>query len=395
MDSRFPSLLVSVPKGAIDLSWGHPSERLHPKADVEKAIAHMFKTKGVIPLQYGPEQGFGPLLESLASFLSNEPGYTLPVTPECLYVTAGASQALDMLCTLLTQAGDVIYVEEPTYYLVSKIFNDHHLRMVGVPTDAHGIRPDALEVMLNDTRFPNPTILYTIPTFHNPMGNVLPAERRKALVELAKRHNFTIASDEAYHLLYYGKIPPSPLATFDTSKDGVVVSLGSFSKILAPGLHLGWIQAKPPIVKRFVDMGLSTSGGSMNQFTANVVHSVIELGLLDKNIAFLRKTYSERVQAMSEALKRHLSDEVEFIMPEGGYFFWLRCKKNIDTEKLWPIAMEMGVTFRPGQAFSPSRVFPREFRLTFALCESDEIEEGVRRLAEAFSHYHGTYPARA
>ncbi len=388
MTPSFPSLLISVPEGVIDLGWGHPSERLHPKEIIQKAIDHMFQTKGVMPLQYGPEQGFGPLLESLAKFLSREEGYNAQVGPESLYITGGASQGLDLACTLLTQFGDIVYVEEPTYYLVEKIFNDHRLGIVGVPTDADGLRIDALEEMLQDPAVPNPRLLYTIPTFHNPMGNVLHPERRKALIGLAQEHNFTIAADEAYQLLHYTKVPPPPLALYDISEQGLVISLGSFSKTLAPGLHLGWIHARPQLIRRFVDMGLSTSGGSMNHFSANVVNSVIELGLLKENLAFLRKTYGERVQTLADSLRQDMYDEVSFPVPDGGYFMWLTCKKDVDTEELLRFALEAGVTFRPGQAFSASRIFPKEMRLTFALCEPEELQKGVTRLAEAFRAYH-------
>ena len=386
MSIALPPLLISVPEGVIDLSWGHPSERLHPRHAIRKAIDHMFADGNVMPLQYGPEQGFGPLLESLAGFLSREESYNAAIAPEALYVTGGASQGLDMTCTLLTQAGDVAYVEEPTYYLVSKIFNDHRLRIVGVPTDSLGIQTDALSRMLHDPAIPNPKLLYVIPTFHNPLGVVLPSDRRRRLIQLAEEFDFTIASDEAYQLLHYTEAPPPPLAMYDTCERGVAVSLGSFSKILAPGLHLGWIHARPELIRRFVDMGLSTSGGSMNQFTANVAHSVIELGLLEDNVSLLRKTYGGRVSELAKALHDELDEEVEFATPDGGYFFWVTCR-NVDTEDLLSFAREAGVTFRPGQAFSASHSFPQQLRLTFALCEPEELKRGVKRLAYALQAY--------
>ena len=176
MTDLLPALLISVPEGVIDLGWGHPSPRLHPLAAMQQAAAHVFAHTRVAALQYGAEQGFGPLLESLAAFLSQQDAYGMPVEPETLFLTCGASQALDMACTLLTHAGDTVFVEEPTYYLVQRIFADHHLNVIGVPTDADGLCPDALDAMLTDPTLPRPTLLYTIPTFQNPSGS--PPDRR-------------------------------------------------------------------------------------------------------------------------------------------------------------------------------------------------------------------------
>ena len=387
MTDLLPALLISVPEGVIDLGWGHPSPRLHPLAAMQQAAAHVFAHTRVAALQYGAEQGFGPLLESLAAFLSQQDAYGMPVEPETLFLTCGASQALDMACTLLTHAGDTVFVEEPTYYLVQRIFADHHLNVIGVPTDADGLCPDALDAMLTDPTLPRPTLLYTIPTFQNPSGSVLSQERRQALVDLAQRYAFTVLADEVYHLLHYGSPPPLPLVAFDRSAPGCVISLGSFSKILAPGLRVGWIQANPALIQRFVQAGMIASGGGLNQFVAALVHATLELDLLAQNLAILRATYGEREQALASTLQTQLGEEVDFTVPGGGYFFWLTCQDEIDTEALLPIAQQVGVSYRPGQAFSASRLFPHALRLSFALYETDELTQGVKRLARALAMY--------
>jgi DNA-binding transcriptional MocR family regulator len=347
----------------------------------------MFTNTRVAALQYGAEQGFGPLLESLAAFLSQQEAYAMHVEPETLFLTGGASQALDLACTLFTHPGDTVFVEEPTYFLVHRIFTDHHLRVVGVPTDAAGLRPDALEAILTDTAQPQPRLLYTIPTFQNPTGSVLPSARRQALVNLAQRYHFTVLADEVYHLLHYDSPPPPPLVAFDTTTRGCVVSLGSFSKILAPGLRLGWIQAHPALIRRFVQAGVVASGGGLNHFTSVLVHAVLELGLLAQNIATLRTTYGERVQALATALRTHLPQDVSFTIPGGGYFFWLTCEPGIDTEALLPLAHQVGVSYRPGQVFSATHGFSRALRVSFALYEANELVQGVERLAKALRAY--------
>ena len=383
-----PAVLISIPDGMIDLGWGHPSPRLHPLAAMQQAAMQAFTTTRVATLQYGAEQGFGPLLESLAAFLSQQEAYAMHVAPATLFLTGGASQALDLVCTLFTQPGDTVFVEEPTYYLVQRIFHDHHLRVMGVPTDAAGLHTEALETMLADATTPSPVLLYTIPTFQNPAGSVLPLERRQALVQLAQQYHFTIVADEVYHLLHYGPPPPPPLVAFDHTAAGQVISLGSFSKILAPGLRLGWAQAHPALIRRLVQAGMVASGGGLNHFTSVLVHATLELGLLAQNIATLRATYSERVQALATALHTYLPRQVHFTTPGGGYFFWLQCQPDVDTEALLPLAQQTGVSYRPGQAFSAARAFPQALRISFALYETEALVQGIARLAKALEMYH-------
>ena len=221
MTSPLPSLLISIPDGVVDLGWGHPSPRLHPTDALATAAQSVLAKQSAVPLQYGAVEGFGPLLESLATYLSTQEAYgeavapeSLSLTagasaaPESLSLTAGASAAIDLATTLYTIAGDTVIVEEPTYYLIEQIFVDHGLNVVGVPTDASGLDTDALAGLLASPESPGPKLLYTIPTYQNPNGSVLPLERRRHLVELAQRHGFTIIADEVYQLLHYGPPPP-------------------------------------------------------------------------------------------------------------------------------------------------------------------------------------------
>ncbi|ETW99913.1 MAG: hypothetical protein ETSY2_40065 [Candidatus Entotheonella gemina] len=383
MATSLPSVLISIPEGVLDLSWGHPSPRLHALDVFQRAAAHAWATTRAATLQYGAEQGFGPLLNALAAFLSQQPAYRMTVAPESLFLTGGASQAIDLACTLFAREGDTILVEEPTYYLVSKIFTDHHLRVIGVPTDADGLCADILESILADPSQPKPALLYTIPTYQNPSGSVLSLERRRALVDLAQRYGFLVLSDDVYQLLHYGPPPPPPLVAFDDT--GCVVSLGSFSKILAPGLRLGWVQAHPTLIRRFMATGMVASGGGLNHMTSTLVHAVLDQGWLAPNIDMLRTTYAARVQALAAALRTHLRDKVCFEAPGGGFFFWLTCPPHVDTAALLPLAQEAGVSYRPGPGFSPSGGFSNALRVSFALYEIDELEEVVKRLAQVLT----------
>ena len=388
MSARLPSLLAEIKEGVIDLGWGHPSPRLHPLEAIRQAADRLFSRGDTGPLQYGATQGYGPYLEALAGFLSRQPSYGMSVDPRSLLLTAGASQGLDLACTLFTREGDTVLVEEPTYFVIRGIFRDHHLDVSGVPTDRDGMDVDALEEMLENGL--TPRFIYTIPSYHNPTGSVLPEGRRKRLVELAHRFDFWVLADEVYQMVHFTDVPPGPLISFDGDAGGRTISFGSFSKILSPGLRIGWIQAAPEVVNRFADAGVTFSGGGFNHFTAALVKEVIEAGLLDENIARLRAVYSERAGVMDLAIRRDLGDRVNYSVPAGGYYFWLRFREGLDTVALLPEAEQGGVSYRPGNAFTESGRFPDFLRLTYTLYEKDDLAEGVRRLAAAVASFgHG------
>jgi len=385
-----PSLLISIPKGIIDLGWGHPSANLHPVQYLSTAAKKVL-SENPIALQYGATQGFGPLLESLSIFLSQEASYDHQVNPRDLFLSGGASQAIDFTTTLFTKAGDTVFLENPTYYLVERIFQDHHLNVVSIPTDNLGMDVDQLEKMLHDNTIPIPKLVYIIPVFQNPTGVVLPLERRKKLVALAEEFNFKILADEVYQLLYYNSPPPKPIVLFDKSKSGCVISLGSFSKILAPGLRLGWIHANPNIIKVFQNAGITESGGGFNHFTSNIVNVIVELGFLKQNIINLKETYKKRINSITNTLDSFHRYRLVFSTPAGGYFFWLNYKDNIDTTLLLKIARKNGVSFRPGIDFSPDNSYRNSLRISLALYRSDELTEGLNRLDYSVDEYLNTF----
>jgi 2-aminoadipate transaminase len=196
-----------------------------------------------------------------------------------------------------------------------------------------------------------PKFLYTVPTFQNPGGFTLPEGRRDKLVQLSQEHDFIIAADEVYHFLNYSDRQVKPFAAYADLE--TVISLGSFSKILAPGLRLGWLQAHPEVIKRLVTSGLLDSGGGLNPFTSAIVRELLEAGDLENNIASLIAAYRSRLAAMETALRRELP-QAEFVTPEGGFFFWVRLP-GVDAEQLQQKALEVQVGFRPGVHFSSQK----------------------------------------
>ena len=372
---------LNMPPGMIDFSAGQPSLSLHPLTLLREAASDRLAGSESPFLAYGAEQGDGYFRIALAGFLSEH--YGIPVEADQLFVTTGASMGLDLLCTLFTKAGDTIFVEEPSFFLALRILADHHLNIVSLPMDANGLIMETLEEELSRHR---PVFLYSVPTFHNPSSVTLSAERRTQLVELSRNHDFFIIADEVYHLLNYRKTPPPPpMASFIGSN--TVFSLGSFSKILAPGLRLGWIQAGPQLLDRLIRCGLLDSGGGLNPFTSAVVRSAIEMGLQQSQLAKLITTYTERKVALGAALREHLPDSVHFTDPDGGFFTWLVFPEGVDSAKMLSDARRNNVGYLPGIKFSSAKKLNNCARLCFAYFDVPELEEGARRLGEAFESY--------
>lgn len=368
---------IQVNPDQIDFGIGQPGFDLLPLKLMRRAAQRRLAADDATLLNYGHAQGDGRFRQSLAHFLTAQ--YETAVSPQHLFLTAGASQGLDFLCTMLTQPGDTIFVEEPTYFLALRIFADHKLNIVGIPLDDDGLNLDALEAAL---RQHTPVFLYTIPTYQNPTGITLSAERRAALLALAQRHNFRIVADEVYHLLHYGLQPPPPLAAFSDSEQ--VISVGSFSKICAPGLRLGWLQAAPAVLAPLADAGLVDSGGGLSHFTANLVQPLLDSGDQDEYVRQLRHTYRRRVQTMAAALAAQLGDRVQFVVPQGGFFFWCTVA-GVDTAVLLPHAVRYGTGFQPGAKFSSQQGCHHQMRLSFAFYDQAAIATGIARLAQTIA----------
>jgi DNA-binding transcriptional MocR family regulator len=250
--------------------------------------------------------------------------------------------------------------------------------VVGLPTDEDGLVIEALEEALARYR---PAFVYTIPTHQNPSGTTLPPDRRRRLVELSQQHGFTVLADEVYHCLSYEDPPPPPLASFIDS--GTVLSLGSFSKILAPGLRLGWVQGRADRLQTLAQCGLLDSGGGLNPFTAAIVRSALELGLQGQHLNRLRQVYAARLDALDAALQRHLAGQLTYRRPAGGFFIWARLAAGLDAEALMASAQTHGVSFRPGVRFSSSNRLRDAMRLCFAYYDEERLTEGVARLGLA------------
>ena len=382
----------------VDMALGHPSPGLLPLDLMRTAAEQRFDQGDPLILQYGQEQGDLGFRTELARFLEQRTGGD--VAPETLMVTGGVSQAIALLCSLYTRPGDEVVVEDPTYFLALRIFADFGLKVTSLPGDAEGLDPEALEDYVRTRNSAVPLrFLYTIPVFQNPTGKTLSSKRRQRLINLAEKYGFLIVADEAYQLLGYEVAPPPPMACSASSK---VISLGSFSKILGPGLRLGWLQAgagadlpsearggagtdlrtAPEHIQKLINCGMLDSGGGLNPFTSSIVRSMFQSGSMDRHLDRLIDVYRQRMNVLSRSIRTELSEYMEFKSPGGGYFIWLKLPDGVDTRRLKKAAPSYKVNFIPGSRTSSQGSFEQYLRLSISYNDELRLQLGVQRLAE-------------
>jgi len=313
---------------------------------------------------YGVEEGPTSFIYNLSKLLTN--GYQDNVPMEDLMLTPGASAGLFFAVSILTDTSKCkVFVESPTYFLVLRVLADLGInsdRIVPVPVDSDGMDVDYLQRQLVTVK-PDParacgkycSFVYTIPTYHNPTGVCLSPHKSVKLIQLSRRFNFLIICDDVYNLLYYNDSAPKRLVAYDKEITGQrsVVSNGSFSKILAPGIRLGWFETSPSIKARLTGCGVVDSGGSLNAVAAGIVASSIEMGLLQQNLESLRSTYKNRMNAVVEVLRKGLPDSFEVRNPQGGYFVWVTGPDGFDAKCFGQLcASQYGVEFLHGEVCS-------------------------------------------
>jgi len=368
------------PPGAIPFVYGHADPDLLPVEKIIAATERALRARGRLALQYGPEQGYGPLLDYLIGKIERDEG--LRIALDNIMLCAGAAQGLDTAARLFTCPGDVVLVEAPSYHEAIATLRDHPVELRQVPIDEQGLVIEALAERLEALSLIGQRVafLYTIPTFQNPAGVTLTAERREALVELAAERGLLLVEDDVYRdLCYEGRVPPS---LFELARGRGVIRLGSFSKILAPGLRLGWVIAEPEVIQRMVGCGLKGNEGGANPFVAHVVATFCQEGWLEPHIARLVARYRDRRDALLAALEREMPHGVRWTRPAGGFFAWLTLPEPLDAEAVLAAATERGVVFTPGVRFFAEGGGRRNLRLPFSFLPEDRMAEGVRILAE-------------
>ena len=370
--------------GIISFAGGFPDSAMFDVEGIRAASNAALTEEPGAALQYGATEGYNPLREQLAAFMASKGAQD--VVADNLIVTTGSQQGLDLLGKTLISPGDKVIVEGPTFLATIQCFRLYGAELISAPIDGNGVKTDELENLIAEHK---PKFVYLIPTFGNPSGAMLSLERRKAVLEMAVKHNTLIVEDDPYGDLYFGDAPPPSLlnlsATVPGSRD-LLVHCGSLSKVLSPGLRVGWMIApaellgKATMCKQFSDAHTST-------FAQATAAQYLKAGRMPATLANVRKVYAERAQAMGDALRKELGDAIEFVQPQGGLFVWARLTgvggKVADGNVLAKRAIEKGVAFVPGTPFFCANPDHATFRLSFATADVDKIREGVARLGQA------------
>lgn len=335
-----------------------------------RALLH----EGAQALQYGSSEG-RIKIRTLITELMAETG--VRVVPDDIIVTAGAQQALDLLGKTFIDPGDVIICEGPTYVGALQAFSAYEPEIRCVPMDEQGMRMDLLEAELKRVGPQGAKFIYTIPNFQNPAGVTMSAGRRRRLIELAREYDIPVIEDDPYGRLRFEGGHVKPLRALDDD----VIYLGTFSKIFAPGLRLGWVTAPRPILAKvlLVKQAADLCGSAFAQVTAEQYFAGTRWR---KVLQDLTSAYSERRDAMLSALEEHFPAEARWTHPEGGFFVWVEMPPFVDCKALLAEAVEHGVTFVPGDGFYPDGRGRNCMRLAFCYAEPEAITEGIRRLAE-------------
>ncbi len=370
--------------GIISFAGGFPDSALFDVAGLSSASQAALSSNPGAALQYGATEGHEPLRKELAAFLKSKG--VQDIAPNQLIVTTGSQQALELLGTTMVDPGDKVIVEGPTFLATIQCFRLYGAQVIAAPIDAQGVQVDRLEALITEHK---PKFVYLIPTFGNPSGAMLSLERRRRILALAVKHQTLIVEDDPYGDLYFGEAPPPSLLALTPEVPGsrdLVAYCGSLSKVLSPGLRVGWMVAQPDLLAR-ATMCKQFSDAHTSTFAQATAAEYLKAGRMPAALAQVRKVYAERAQAMGQALRRELGEAIEFTQPEGGLFFWARLTgqggKLRDAGELARRAIEQGVAFVPGAPFFATDPDTAALRLSFATADVAKIEEGVARLARA------------
>ncbi len=376
--------------GIISFAGGFPDPALFDAAGIrESADAVLSGNPGAV-LQYGATEGYQPLREAISGFYAAKGGAASEsnavVRPEGLIVTTGSQQALDLIGKTLISPGDKVIVEAPTFLATIQCFRLYGADIIGAPIDADGVDVDRLEKLILEHK---PKLVYLIPTFGNPSGATLSLARRKRILELAVRTQTVVVEDDPYGELYFDQPPPPSLLALSAQVPGSrdwLAHCGSFSKILSPGLRVGWLIAPPELLAK-ATMCKQFSDAHTSNLTQAIAAHYLTLNRLDATLAVVRTTYAERARVMAESLRRELGDAIAFNQPRGGMFFWARLTgaggRTRNAAEFAKRAIDKGVAFVPGAPFYAHDPDLATLRLSFATAGLDKIEEGMGRLGQA------------
>ncbi len=363
----------------ISLAGGNPAPELFPAKALSAIAERMLREQPVLSLQYGITEGYAPLREAIAARLLRVEGIGKP--GDSLIVTSGGQQGIELATKVLVNEGDTVIVEEPSFIGATNAFRSYGAHLVGVPVEADGMNTDALEEALKNN--PNTRFIYTIPTFQNPMGVTMSLEKRRRLYALAKQYGVLILEDNPYGELSFDGTKVPTVKSMDT--EGIVLYSGSFSKILSPGLRLGFLVANEALIAKVV-VAKQVSDVHTAMLPQLMATAYLEEYDLDAAIAVMRKNYREKCNTMLTAIEEFFPKGVSYTRPGGGLFIWCDLGNGIDTLALSKRAVEKKVVYVPGNTFMVDMNRPTStLRLNYSTATPEKITEGIRRLGEVFS----------
>jgi GntR family transcriptional regulator/MocR family aminotransferase len=369
---------MGVPNGAggtvISFAGGMPDSELFPTDAFRRVLNQVVREEGGALLQYSSVGGYAPLRRYLAGYLLR---FGVEARAEEVLIVNGSQQGFDLIARTLVDPGDLVAIEQPTYAGAMQAFRSFGARLLPVEWDSSGPRPDVFERLCERQ---TPKLLYCQSSAHNPSGLTIQPEVGRRLLATAARHQVPIVEDGFDGSLYYGPRPSAPLKASDQA--GVVLYIGTFSKILFPGLRLGWLVAPPPVIER-LQAAKQMSDLHTSALLQAAVHRFCERRLLERHVSKVTAEYARRRSALLAALRRRMPEGVTWTEPQGGFSLLLTLPPGLTATALLPAALERGVGFTPGPAFFLDGAGERTLRLSFSSVPAARIDEGVRRLSEA------------
>jgi 2-aminoadipate transaminase len=363
-------LKITMRPEIISFAGGLPSPETFPIDEMRVAFDRVLSRDGKVALQYGPSDGYAPLREWIADSLSTD---AARISPEQVLMVSGSQQALDLLGKVLIDVGSKVLVETPSYLGALQAFSVYQPQFVSVPTDEGGLIPESIASNAEDAR-----LLYALPNFQNPTGRTLSLARRLKLVNVCESLGLPLIEDDPYGALSYRN---EPLPRMLTMNPAGVIYMGSFSKVLTPGIRLGYVVAPVNLIRK-LEQAKQAADLHTAQLTQMVVYEVIKDGFLDRHIPGIRRLYANQCNTMLDALTEFFPPSVTWTKPEGGMFIWVTLPKHIDSMALLDEAITQNVAFVPGAPFYANSPQQHTLRLSFVTVSPDRIREGVSKLGK-------------
>ncbi len=381
---RRTGILGAAVPGLISFAAGYPAPEMFPWDDLQAISADLLSRRDGHTLQYGATRGYRPLIEQLLAKTLTDRG--IAGSFEDVVITTGSQQGLDLVGRVLIDPGDVVFVELPTYSGAIAAFHNLQAQFAGVPQDAEGMDLAALDAAIAAAmaRGQRAKFIYVTPNFQNPAGVLMSRSRRLALLELARRHDLVILEDDPYGSIYFEDTTTveetRPIKADDS--DGRVVYLGSFSKVLVPGLRVAWLVA-PRVIAEKVELAKQAADICSSVFDQRIVHGAMDRGVVDRIAPSLRAHYQAKRGVMEQSLQSSLAGRVTWTSPRGGFFLWIQLPEGVDDRALFERALKEKVSFVLGSSFFVDGHGHRFARLAFSGITHKQIKTGIERLAAA------------